>query len=90
MGKLNDKAIRAAKTSRGERFLADGDGLYIRIRSGDSPKVWFYRYTMGGVARKVQLGTFPQMGLGSVDNHASQITAAVNATKEENRSASLS
>lgn len=28
--------------------------------------------------------------LGSVDNHASQMTAAVNATKDENRSASLS
>lgn len=74
MGKLNDKAIRAAKTSRGEKFLADGDGLYIRIRSGDSPKVWFYRYTMGGVARKVQLGTFPQMGLADVRTISSEMT----------------
>jgi hypothetical protein len=31
-----------------------------------------------------------QITLGSVDNHASQMTAAVNATKDENRSASLS
>ena len=55
MGKLNDRTIRAGRVDAGEKFLADGDGLYLRIRPGDTPKVWFYRYTMGGVARKIQL-----------------------------------
>lgn len=55
MGKLNDKAIRAAKSESDEKFLADGGGLYLRVRAGDTPKVWFYRYTMGGVAKKCNL-----------------------------------
>jgi len=74
MGKLNDKAIRAAKVLSGEKFLADGDGLYIRIRPGDSPKIWFYRYTMGGLARKTQLGSFPQMGLAEARTIAEGMT----------------
>lgn len=74
MGKLNDKAIRAAKVTSGEKFLADGDGLYIRIRPGDSPKIWFYRYTMGGLARKTQLGSFPQMGLAEARTIAGGMT----------------
>jgi integrase len=74
MGNLNDKAIRAAKVDSGERFLADGDGLYLRVRTGDSPKVWFYRYTMGGIARKIQLGAFPYMGLADARTISGEMT----------------
>lgn len=58
MGKLNDKAVRAAKVESGEKFLSDGEGLYLRVRPDDAPKVWFYRYTMNGIARKLRLGVF--------------------------------
>lgn len=74
MGNLSDKAIRAAKVDSGERFLADGDGLYLRVRAGDAPKVWFYRYTMGGIARKIQLGAFPHMGLADARTIGGEMT----------------
>jgi integrase len=74
MGKLNDKGIRAARVEAGEKFLADGDGLYLRIRAGEGSKVWFYRYTMGGVARKMQLGVFPSMGLNAARQIAVEMT----------------
>lgn len=74
MGKLNDKAVRAAKIESGEKFLADGDGLYLRVRPGEAKKMWFYRYTMGGTARKVQLGAFPQMGLAEARTIAGEMT----------------
>jgi integrase len=74
MGKLNDKAVRAAKIESGEKFLADGDGLYLRVRPGEAQKMWFYRYTMGGTARKVQLGAFPQMGLAEARTIAGEMT----------------
>lgn len=74
MGKLNDKAIRAAKSESGEKFLADGGGLYLRVRAGDTPKVWFYRYTMGGVAKKMQLGVFPSLSLAEARAIAGEMT----------------
>ena len=58
---LNDKQIRAAKVESGEQLLSDGGGLYLRIRP--ESKVWFYRYTIEGKAKKLQLGVFPQMPL---------------------------
>ena len=75
MGKLNDKAIRAAKVEKGEKYLADGGGLYLRVRAGDVPKVWFYRYTFGGIARKVWLGVFDGMGLADARTKADEMTA---------------
>lgn len=74
MGKLNDKAIRAAKLESGEKFLADGDGLYLRVRPGDAPKDWFYRYTMNGIARKIKLGSFPHMSLADARSKAEPMT----------------
>ena len=41
MGRLNVTAVRAAKVEKGEKYLADGEGLYLRVRAGDAPKVWF-------------------------------------------------
>ena len=79
MGNLNDKGIRAAKAENGERYLADGEGLYLRVRAGDAPKVWFYRYTMKGIARKIQLGVFGDgkdyMSLAKARTRADELTA---------------
>ena len=79
MGRLNDKAVRAAKVVSGEKFFADGGGLYLRVRAGDAPKVWFYRYTMNGVARKIRLGVFGDganyLGLADARTKADEMTA---------------
>ena len=79
MGKLNDKAVRAAKVESGEKFLSDGGGLYLRVRAVDAPKVWFYRYTMNGIARKIRLGVFGDsanaMALADARTKANDMTA---------------
>ena len=52
MGKLTDMEIRAW-IKAGERFegRADGDGLYLRYREGDTVPVWRVRYRFAGKAR---------------------------------------
>lgn len=77
MGKFNVKSLEAAaaKVVAGERYLSDGDGLYLRVRAGGAPKVWFYRYTMNGIARKMQLGAFNDMGLADAREKANALTA---------------
>ncbi|MFT0532606.1 Arm DNA-binding domain-containing protein [Castellaniella hirudinis] len=42
MGFLTDLKIRTASPSTKEYLLADGDGLYLRVRA--SSKSWLYRY----------------------------------------------
>ncbi len=69
---LNDKQIRAAKVESGEQLLSDGGGLYLRIRP--ESKVWFYRYTIEGKAKKLQLGVFPQMPLADARSKAAVLT----------------
>lgn len=72
---LNDKRIRAEKVEVGEKYLADGGGLYLRVRAGDVPKVWFYRYSTGGIARKIRIGVFPELGLADARTKAAELTA---------------
>ena len=73
MARLNDKAVRAAKLEHGEKFFADGNGLYLRVRAGDAPKVWFVRYTFNKTARKVRLGVFPGLGLADARTKADEM-----------------
>lgn len=61
MGQLNDLLIRAAKPQDGEYLLADGGGLYLRVRS--TTKVWVYRYMRNGRAAKLTLGPYPTLSL---------------------------
>lgn len=77
MGKFNVKSLgaAAAKVVTGERYLSDGDGLYLRVRAGGAPQVWFYRYTMNGIARKVRLGALDDMGLAEARGRANALTA---------------
>jgi len=77
MGKYNVKSLEAAaaKVITGERYLSDGDGLYLRVRTGDARQVWFYRYTMRGKARKMQLGVYGDMGLAAARVRANELSA---------------
>ncbi|WP_291997013.1 integrase arm-type DNA-binding domain-containing protein [Candidatus Accumulibacter sp. ACC012] len=77
MGKFTVKSLEsaAAKVITGERYLSDGDGLYLRVRAGTAQKVWFYRYTMNGVPRKIRLGVLNDMGLADARGEASALSA---------------
>ncbi|MEF8719299.1 MAG: tyrosine-type recombinase/integrase [Candidatus Accumulibacter necessarius] len=77
MGKYNVKSLEAvaAKVITGERYLSDGDGLYLRVRAGEARQVWFYRYTMNGKARKMQLGAYSDMGLAAARVRANELSA---------------
>jgi integrase len=61
MGSLTDLKIRTAAASGKEVLIADGDGLYLRIRS--SSRTWVYRYKQDSVQVKLGLGSYPTVSL---------------------------
>ena len=52
MGQLNELQIKAAQLRAKEYLLADGEGLYLRVRP--TGKTWVYRYKEAG--REAKLG----------------------------------
>lgn len=69
MTRLTDLAIRNLK-SQTERMVADGEGLYLRVRPGATNKFWIFRFTQFGKTWKIQLGTYPYMGLSEARERA--------------------
>lgn len=61
MGQLNDLQIKAAQPLDKEYLLADGEGLYLRVRP--TAKVWVYRYKQLGKEAKLSLGHYPLVSL---------------------------
>ena len=61
MGQLNDLLIKSSKPRDKEYLLADGEGLYLRIRL--TSKVWVYRYKNAGKEAKLSLGPYPALPL---------------------------
>ena len=61
MGQLNDLAIKAAQPRDKEYLLADGEGLYLRVRP--TGKVWAHRYKQAGTEAKLSLGHYPAVSL---------------------------
>lgn len=61
MGQLNDLQIKAAQPLAKEYLLADGEGLYLRVRP--TAKVWVYRYKQLGKEAKLSLGHYPIVSL---------------------------
>lgn len=57
MGQLSELQIKAAAPRDKEYLLADGEGLYLRIRP--TGKVWVYRYKQFGKEAKLSLGHYP-------------------------------
>lgn len=75
MPKLTDRETKAAKVETGEKLLADGNGLYLRVRTGDTPKVWLFRFTLSGKTKKMQLGTYPLLSLAAARDEAARLAA---------------
>ncbi len=69
MGILTDRQVQLSKLPDGmkERYLADGNGLCLRLRAGKDTaaqkKHWVLRYMMSGVAKKHGLGAYPLVSL---------------------------
>ena len=61
MGLLTELQIKSARHRDKEYFLADGDGLYLRVRP--TRKVWLYRYNRDGKDIKLGLGRYPVVSL---------------------------
>lgn len=53
---LSDTGIRKAKPEPKEYLLADGDGLFLRVRPTGA-KDWLFVYTFAGNRRKLGLST---------------------------------
>lgn len=68
MGLLTDRQILAAQHQPSEYFLADGDGLYLRVRP--TRKVWVYRYKQDGKEIKLGLGRYPVVSLAAARQKA--------------------
>jgi integrase len=62
MGKLNDKAIQAAKPREKQYKLTDGDGLTLIVQP-TGKKLWWQRYRFGGKEKTFSLGPYPLIGL---------------------------
>lgn len=73
MGFLTDFKIRAASPRAKEYLLADGDGLYLRIRT--SNKSWLYRYKSGKKQLKMGLGSYPLVTLAMARTLAQEANA---------------
>lgn len=61
MGQLNELQIKAAQPRDKEYLLADGEGLYLRVRP--TGRAWVYRYKEAGKEAKLSLGRYPAMSL---------------------------
>ena len=68
MGQLNELQIKAAAPRDKEYLLADGEGLYLRVRP--TGKVWVYRYKLLGKEAKLSLGHYPVVTLAAARKKA--------------------
>jgi integrase len=68
MGQLNELQIKAAAPRDKEYLLADGEGLYLRVRP--TGKVWVYRYKQLGKEAKLSLGHYPVVTLANARKKA--------------------
>src|SRR5690349_2424986 len=72
---LTDAKCVNARIKRGEkpdRLLADGDGLFLRVRQqvGAPTRTWLFLYTLNGKRGKQGLGVYPQVGLAAARERA--------------------
>lgn len=61
---LTDTKLKQLKLKEGQsdRYVADGHGLYIRLRDTGA-RHWVFRYTYAGKRDKVNIGSYPEVSL---------------------------
>ncbi len=59
--RLTDRKVSTAAPDAAEYLLADGDGLYLRVRP--TGKDWLFKYSLGGKRPKMGLGPYPDVSL---------------------------
>lgn len=62
MGKLNDKAVSAAKPSEKDYKVSDGDGLFLLVKTNGS-KLWRLKYRYDGKEKLMSFGQYPVVSL---------------------------
>lgn len=62
MGKLNDKAVSAAKAKEKDYKLSDGDGLFLLVKTSSS-KLWRLKYRVAGKEKLLSFGQYPAVSL---------------------------
>lgn len=65
------KALSVQRLCRQAGLHCDGAGLYLRV-AGPTAASWVYRYMIGGKAREMGLGSYPEITLGEARGAASQ------------------
>lgn len=78
MGKLTDIQIKAWLKSQ-ERFegRSDGNGLYLCYRKEFSIPKWRFRYSYGGKARAMWIGSYGDLSLAKARERARELSARV-------------
>jgi len=71
MGKLTEATVRTAKPGNADRWLNDGQGLYLRVRRGGS-KVWVIRRKQFDKTQIITLGKYPAIKLKQARLHAAE------------------
>lgn len=74
MGRLTDRSIRNLKPADRDRWVGDGNGLWLRVRTTGT-KVFVLRTKRGGRARVITLGEFPGVTLGAARLEAAKLGA---------------
>ncbi len=72
---LTELKVKNAKTKSGEKLLADGEGLYLRLRP--TGKDWLFIFSLDGRRRKQGLGAYPDVTLARAREKADASRALV-------------
>lgn len=73
---LTDRECRNEKPKEKEHLLADGEGLFLRIRPNGS-KDWLFIYTFAGKRRKMGLGSYETTSLATARQEADKARTAL-------------
>lgn len=68
---LTDKGLRSIRPTDKDQFVADGDRLYVRIRSSGS-KTFVVRSQANGKSRWLTVGHYPEMSLAEARKEAAR------------------
>jgi len=71
MSKLNNRIIERAKPSPKDKYIADGDGLFLRVMPNGT-KTFCFRFTLGAKRRLLSLGPVPILSLAEARERASE------------------